>query len=117
MTETQRTPEGMSSKPRIKPADAEDGRPVSISARLGRLQFHYSGKFRVLQIADIQDGPKVSFKEIATKHWRSLLTCIGLVISTNVTYYMLLTYMPSYLSHNLHYSEDHGVLILSLIHI
>ena len=30
MTETQRTPEGMSSKPRIKPADAEDGRPVSI---------------------------------------------------------------------------------------
>ena len=60
MTETQRKPEGMSSKPRIKPANAEDGRPVSISARLGRLQFHYSGKFRVLQIADIQDGPKVS---------------------------------------------------------
>jgi len=60
----------------------------------------------------LQDGPKVSFKEIATKHWRSLLTCIGLVISTNVTYYMLLTYMPSYLSHNLHYSEDHGVLTI-----
>ncbi|MBE7326122.1 MFS transporter, partial [Nocardioides sp. Y6] len=58
----------------------------------------------------LQDGPKVSFKEIATKYWRSLLTCIGLVIATNVTYYMLLTYMPSYLSHNLHYSEDHGVL-------
>ena len=55
----------MSSKPRIKPADAEDGRPVSISARLGRLQFHYSGKFRVLQIADIQDGPKVSKDTIA----------------------------------------------------
>jgi len=63
----------------------------------------------------LQDGPKVSFKEIATKHWRSLLTCIGLVISTNVTYYILLTYMPSYLSHNLHYSEDHGVLIIIAI--
>lgn len=58
MTETQHAPEG--SKPRIKPADAEDGRPVSISARLGRLQFHNSGKFRVLQIADVQDGPKIS---------------------------------------------------------
>ncbi len=34
---------------------------------------------------------EVSFKEIATKYWRSLLTCIGLVIATNVTYYMLLT--------------------------
>lgn len=65
----------------------------------------------------LQDGPKVSFKEIATKYWRSLLTCIGLVIATNVTYYMLLTYMPSYLSHNLHYSEDHGVLIIIAIMI
>lgn len=34
--------------------------PVSISARLGRLQFHHSGKFRVLQLADIQDGPSIS---------------------------------------------------------
>ncbi|BDR53576.1 hypothetical protein KIM372_14830 [Bombiscardovia nodaiensis] len=38
----------------------EDGRPLSISARLGRLQFHHSGKFRVLQLADVQEGPKVS---------------------------------------------------------
>jgi hypothetical protein len=60
MTETQRAPEGLSAKPRIKPADAEDNRPVSISARLGRLQFHSSGKFRVLQVADIQDGQKVA---------------------------------------------------------
>ena len=60
-------------------------------------------------------GPKVSFKEVATKHWRSLLTCIGIVAATNVTYYMLLTYMPSYLSHNLHYSENHGVLIIIAI--
>ena len=65
----------------------------------------------------LQNGPKVSFKDIATKHWKSLLTCIGLVIATNVTYYMLLTYMPSYLSHNLHYSEDHGVLIIIAIMI
>lgn len=65
----------------------------------------------------LQEGPKISFKEIATRHWRSLLACTGLVIATNVTYYMLLTYMPSYLSHNLHYSEDHGVLIIIAIMI
>lgn len=34
--------------------------PLSVSQRLGRLQFHRSGKFRILQLADIQDGPKVS---------------------------------------------------------
>ncbi|MFD1800895.1 glycine betaine/L-proline transporter ProP [Mixta tenebrionis] len=65
----------------------------------------------------LREGPKVSFREIATKHWKSLLACVGLVIATNVTYYMLLTYMPSYLSHNLHYSEDHGVLIIIAIMI
>ncbi|WP_254492134.1 MFS transporter, partial [Salmonella enterica] len=42
---------------------------------------------------------------------------IGLVIATNVTYYMQLTYKPSYLSHNLHYSEDHGVLNIIAIMI
>lgn len=63
----------------------------------------------------LRDGPKVSFREIATKHWKSLLSCIGIVIVTNVTYYILLTYMPSYLSHNLHYSEDHGVMIIIAI--
>ena len=53
-------PENLSSKPRIKPAEEGDGRPVSVSARLGRLQFHNSGKFRVLQVSDIQVGAKVS---------------------------------------------------------
>jgi MHS family proline/betaine transporter-like MFS transporter len=60
-------------------------------------------------------GPQVSFKEVVSKHWRSLITCVGVVVATNVTYYMLLTYMPSYLSHNLHYSENRGVLIIIAI--
>ncbi|WP_213881331.1 glycine betaine/L-proline transporter ProP [Pseudomonas sp. dw_358] len=60
-------------------------------------------------------GPKVSFKEVATQHWRGLITCVGIVVATNVTYYMLLTYMPSYLSHNLHYSENRGMLIIIAI--
>lgn len=34
--------------------------PLSVSRRLGRLQFHLSSKFRVLQVADIQEGPTVS---------------------------------------------------------
>lgn len=48
------------SRPRIQPAEAGDTRSLSISARLGRLQFHNSGKFRVLQLADIQDGPRIA---------------------------------------------------------
>lgn len=62
-----------------------------------------------------EDKPRVTLREIASKYGRSLLVCVGLVIATNVTYYMLLTYMPSYLSHNLNYSADHGVLIIIAI--
>lgn len=69
-----------------------------------------------LQQHSAADAPQpVSFAEIARGHWRSLLSCVGLVIATNVTYYMLLTYMPSYLSHNLHYPEDHGILIIIVV--
>lgn len=60
MTELQHAAKATSTRPRIQPAEEGDGRPLSISARLGRLQFHQSGKFRVLQFTDIQDGPKVS---------------------------------------------------------
>lgn len=42
-----------------------DATHVSVSAQLGRLQFHKSGKFRLLQLADIQDGPRVSKDTIA----------------------------------------------------
>lgn len=65
--------------------------------------------------ADSLEGKSVEkrpFREILRNNTKSILLCIGLVILTNVTYYMLLTYMPSYLSHSLGYSADHGVLII-----
>ncbi|RLM22295.1 proline/betaine transporter [Brenneria alni] len=65
----------------------------------------------------LQSAPKISVREIATTQWRSLVLCVGIVIVTNVTYYMLLTYMPSYLSHSLNYSEDHGVMIIIAVMI
>lgn len=65
MTETQHVPEGLSGKPRIKPAEEGDRRPVSVSARLGRLQFHNSGKFRVLQVSDVQVGARASQDTVA----------------------------------------------------
>ncbi|MFH8449570.1 MFS transporter [Streptomyces fungicidicus] len=45
-------------------------------------------------------------------HWRPLVLCIALVGAYNVTDYMLLSYMPTYLSDELHYTETHGLLIL-----
>lgn len=65
----------------------------------------------------IEDRPMVPYKEIIGKYWKSLSVCIGMVLVTNITYYMLLTYMPTYLSQSLEYSEDHGVLIIIVVMI
>ena len=65
----------------------------------------------------IQERPTVSFREIFSTYRRSLLVCIGMVLATNITYYMLLTYMPTYLSTSLGYAEDHGVLIIVVVMI
>lgn len=65
----------------------------------------------------IKERPTVSFVEIFSKYRKALLVCIGMVLVTNITYYMLLTYMPTYLSSSLGYSEDHGVLIIVVVMI
>ena len=65
----------------------------------------------------IKERPTVSFREIFIKYRKALLVCIGMVLVTNITYYMLLTYMPTYLSSSLGYSEDHGVLIIVVVMI
>lgn len=57
----------------------------------------------------------VPLHELFTTYWKQILKCIGLVIVMNVTYYILLTYMPNYLSHNLHYSESRGVLLIIVV--
>jgi MHS family proline/betaine transporter-like MFS transporter len=65
----------------------------------------------------VQERPAISFREIFSKYRKALLVCIGVVLVTNITYYMLLTYMPTYLSSSLGYSEEHGVLIIVVVMI
>ncbi|MDT0390414.1 glycine betaine/L-proline transporter ProP [Streptomyces dubilierae] len=59
-----------------------------------------------------KDRPKVPLREMVTGQWRALLLCVGLVLVFNVTDYMLLSYMPSYLTSELHYDETHGLLVV-----
>ncbi|MFG3029318.1 MFS transporter [Streptomyces sp. NPDC048253] len=55
---------------------------------------------------------KVPLRRMITGQWRALLLCVGLVLVFNVTDYMLLSYMPSYLTGELHYDETHGLLVV-----
>ncbi|MEU5531882.1 glycine betaine/L-proline transporter ProP [Streptomyces sp. NPDC020362] len=56
--------------------------------------------------------PKVPLREMVSGQWKALLLCMGLVLVFNVTDYMLLSYMPSYLTSELKYDETHGLLVV-----
>ncbi|MEJ8635238.1 MULTISPECIES: glycine betaine/L-proline transporter ProP [Streptomyces] len=60
----------------------------------------------------IETSTKDDLAKIFRVYWPTLILCIALVGAYNVTDYMLLSYMPTYLSDELGYSETHGLLIL-----
>lgn len=55
------------------------------------------------------------FWNMFTKYWRQLLICVGLVLVFNVTDYMLLSYMPTYLSERLQLDATHGLLLIVVV--
>jgi len=59
--------------------------------------------------------PKQSFRQLLAQHWKPLLLCVGLVLIFNVTDYMALSYLPSYLSATLHFNETHGLFLVLLV--
>lgn len=64
------------------------------------------------------------FRRIFTEQRAPMILCIALVAAYNINDYMLLSYMPTYLSDTLDYDETHGLLqivvvmvvLLALIH-
>ncbi|MDE7548375.1 glycine betaine/L-proline transporter ProP [Acetobacter fabarum] len=65
--------------------------------------------------AETRENDKPGWRDLFTVHWRQLAKCMGLVLVFNVTYYMVLTYMPSYLSVTLGYPETKGLLLIILV--
>ncbi|MCO4883520.1 MFS transporter, partial [Paraburkholderia caribensis] len=65
--------------------------------------------------ADEMSRPKQSFMELLAQQWKPLLLCVGLVLIFNVTDYMALSYLPSYLSATLHFNESHGLFLVLLV--
>jgi MFS transporter, MHS family, proline/betaine transporter len=60
----------------------------------------------------VETAAKGEFRGIFVEHWHRLLLCVALVAAYNVTDYMLLSYMPTYLSDELKYSTTHGLVVL-----
>ena len=65
--------------------------------------------------ADEKARPKQPFAQLLARQWRPLLQCVGLVLIFNVTDYMALSYLPSYLSATLHFNESNGLFLVLLV--
>lgn len=71
------------------------------------------GTAHATEAADgVETTAKGDLAKIFRTYWPTLILCICLVGAYNITDYMLLSYMPTYLSDELGYSETHGLLIL-----
>ncbi len=60
-------------------------------------------------------GVGAQLRETVFGQSRPLLVCIGLVIVFNVSDYMLLAYMPTYLTENLHIDQTTGLLLVLVV--
>ncbi|MFD8892024.1 glycine betaine/L-proline transporter ProP [Streptomyces sp. NPDC059566] len=68
---------------------------------------------RATEAADaVETTAKGDLAKIFREYWPTLILCVCLVGAYNIAHYMLLSYMPTYLSDELGYSETHGLLIL-----
>ncbi|MFF3750044.1 MFS transporter [Streptomyces sp. NPDC002018] len=95
--------------------------PLGLVGLYLRLRLDETPAFRKLESESARSAGTAAPAETTVKgdlakifrlHWRTLILCVALVGAYNVTDYMLLSYMPTYLSDELGYSDTHGLLVL-----
>ncbi|MDI3424349.1 glycine betaine/L-proline transporter ProP [Streptomyces luteolus] len=74
--------------------------PLGLVGLYLRMKLDESPAFQKLEegASPAAEREKKSFKDMLTSQWRPLLLCVALVAALNITDYMLLSYMPTYLT-------------------
>lgn len=90
--------------------------PLGLLGLYMRLKLEETPAFKAFsEQSDQRELNRPSLRHLFASQWRQLLKCVGLVLVFNVTDYMLLTYMPSYLSVTMGYAETKGLLLILLV--
>ena len=93
--------------------------PFMLALPFGAVALYFRSRIEVtpafkeaqrLEEAEVVEGPK-SLRELVGAYWREILIAIILVAAANTAGYALTSYMPTYLTSTLHYSETHGTLL------
>ncbi|WPO70448.1 glycine betaine/L-proline transporter ProP [Streptomyces sp. KN37] len=90
--------------------------PLGLIGLYLRLKLDESPAFQKMEEGEgpAAERQKKSFKESFVGQWRAMLLCIALVAAFNVTDYMLLSYMPTYLT-QLGFGETGGLMSIVLV--
>jgi MHS family proline/betaine transporter-like MFS transporter len=75
------------------------GMVVALVGLYLRLRVEDTPAFRIIE--EKEEITEAPVKESFTAHWRESLTAIGFTVAWTVAYYILLTYMPTYVSETL----------------
>ena len=95
------------------------GGPLGLIGLYLRLKLSETPAFEQSQSSDEEEdqdrGVGAQVRETFAGHPRALLVCTGLVIAFNVADYMLLTYMPTYLSENLRFDPTLALVLVLVV--
>ncbi|WP_372337730.1 MFS transporter [Streptomyces sp. MK5] len=86
--------------------------PIGVVGLYLRMRLEETPAFAAQLEKAEEDRPKVPLREMIAGQWQALVLCMALVLVYNVTDYMLLSYMPSYLTSELKFDETHGLLVI-----
>ncbi|MDT3454097.1 glycine betaine/L-proline transporter ProP [Stenotrophomonas pavanii] len=90
--------------------------PLGLLGLYMRMKLEETPAFRAFaEEAEKREHERPGLGALFQVHGRQLLVCMGLVLVFNVTDYMLLTYMPSYLSVTMGYAESKGLLLIIIV--
>ncbi|MCF3496756.1 proline/glycine betaine transporter ProP [Stenotrophomonas maltophilia] len=90
--------------------------PLGLLGLYMRMKLEETPAFRAFaEEAEKREHDRPGLRALFQVHGRQLLVCMGLVLVFNVTDYMLLTYMPSYLSVTMGYAESKGLLLIIIV--
>ncbi|WP_102225000.1 MFS transporter [Acidimangrovimonas sediminis] len=89
--------------------------PLGIAGLYLRMRLEETPAYEAQDEEERELGGRALLEETVYKQWRPLLICAGLVLSFNVTNYMLTGYMPTYFSEKLKLGENTGLVIITVI--
>ncbi|MCY0904826.1 MFS transporter [Arthrobacter sp. H14-L1] len=86
--------------------------PMGLIGRYIRVKLEDTPAFRALENED--DVIKAPVMSLFKNHWRSLLLAVGAVLLNAVGFYVILSYMPTYLSTELHFGATESFLATTI---